>query len=156
MDKTDLLERSRDEYVQRAKRAVSRRGGHFDIFLSYTQENGAIAEAVAKGLEKGGKSVWWDRQVSLGEDFQDKIGSALNKADVLVVVVGARIGKFQEEEVFRFMRESHDDGRPRNVYVLTTGPGSLQALRGTSLMSFRSVDVSQDLQKGISEFTRLL
>ena len=48
MDKTNLLERSRDEYVKRAKRVVERRGDHFDVFISYTRENTGVAELVAE------------------------------------------------------------------------------------------------------------
>ena len=51
------------------------------VFLSYSREDVAKAEALAATLEKLGHSLWWDRQVQGGSRFSIEIEQALKSAD---------------------------------------------------------------------------
>lgn len=58
-----------------------------DIFLAYASEDKVRAEMLAAALElRGGRSVWWDRHIRLGEDFYEVIGKELATAGCIVVL----------------------------------------------------------------------
>ena len=48
-----------------------------DIFISYASEDRAIAQRLAAGLEQSGISVWWDRQIQVGSEWDKTIEDAL-------------------------------------------------------------------------------
>ena len=57
-----------------------------DIFLSYSHENLASARRFAKGFERAGFSVWWDRTLHSGDAFDRITENALKDAKVVVVL----------------------------------------------------------------------
>jgi len=57
-----------------------------DIFISYAAEDRAIAQRLAAGLEGSGLSVWWDRQIQVGSDWDKTIEDALDGAKCAVVL----------------------------------------------------------------------
>lgn len=57
-----------------------------DVFLSYDSENRDRAQVFANTLEALGWSVWWDREIPLGKDFDDVIEHELNSARCVVVL----------------------------------------------------------------------
>ncbi len=56
------------------------------IFLSYAREDDAWAERIAVSLEQAGHDVWWDREISAGSSFSNEIDSALQDAELVVVL----------------------------------------------------------------------
>ncbi len=150
LDRTDLLERSRDEYVLGARRFASRRGQEFDVFLSYSHKDSAIASQVMSILQSHGKSVWWDRGLAGDQSLAETIGAALNVSNNLVAIVGSSVGKYQEDELYRFLRESFDDDRNRQIFILTTGPDSEAAIRTTRLGSFQSIPIDENIESGVT------
>jgi len=60
-----------------------------DIFLSYAREDIAKAEAIARALELEGWSVWWDRTIPAGKDFDQVIEEAIDNAKCVVVLWSA-------------------------------------------------------------------
>lgn len=60
------------------------------VFLSYDHEDAARAAPIAAALEKAGHSVWWDRQIHGGAEFNSAIENAVDAADVVVVLWSAR------------------------------------------------------------------
>ena len=59
------------------------------VFLSYDREDAATAGAVARALEKAGHSVWWDRQIAGGAQYETAIEMALSQSDAVVVLWSA-------------------------------------------------------------------
>ena len=57
-----------------------------DIFISYFHEDRAHAELLAGALEAEGVSVWWDRTIQAGENFDQVIEQALGAATVVMVL----------------------------------------------------------------------
>lgn len=55
------------------------------IFLSYSREDRASAERLARLVEDAGHEVWWDRHLDSGEEFAAEIEAALDKAEVVLV-----------------------------------------------------------------------
>ena len=56
------------------------------VFLSYSREDAAKAEALAKVLGDAGHEVWWDRHIRSGSEFAGAIEEALTGADAVVVL----------------------------------------------------------------------
>lgn len=56
------------------------------VFLSYSRDDAAKAQAVAAALERNGHSVWWDRQLHGGSRFSQEIEQALKRSDAVVVL----------------------------------------------------------------------
>ncbi|MFA9562527.1 MAG: toll/interleukin-1 receptor domain-containing protein, partial [Nitrospirota bacterium] len=57
-----------------------------DVFVSYASEDRAIAQRLALGLEASGISVWWDRQIQVGSEWDKTIEEALTAAKCVVVL----------------------------------------------------------------------
>lgn len=57
-----------------------------DIFLSYAKEDRERAGKLATALQAAGWSVWWDRDIQVGQDFDQVIENALDSAKCVVVL----------------------------------------------------------------------
>ena len=57
-----------------------------DIFLSYASPDRAVAKKFADVLESFGWSVWWDREIPLGTNFDRVIEEELKAARCVVVL----------------------------------------------------------------------
>jgi len=57
-----------------------------DIFLSYASSDRSVAKKFADALESRGWSVWWDREIPIGENFDRVIEEELNAARCAVVL----------------------------------------------------------------------
>jgi len=60
-----------------------------DIFLSYTSSDRPRAETLKSWFEEAGWSVWIDRDISLGENWEHRIQKELEGAKLVVVLCGA-------------------------------------------------------------------
>jgi hypothetical protein len=60
------------------------------VFLSYEHEDAPLAAPIASALEKAGHSVWWDRHIDGGAEYNSAIESAVQRADVVVVLWSER------------------------------------------------------------------
>lgn len=60
------------------------------VFLSYDHGDAPRAAAIASALEKAGHSVWWDRHIRGGAEFQSEIEKAVDEADAVVVLWSGR------------------------------------------------------------------
>jgi len=57
-----------------------------DIFLSYASEDKKTAELFVNALTEEGWSVWWDRHIGLGQQFERVIDNAIRSARCVVVL----------------------------------------------------------------------
>jgi membrane-associated phospholipid phosphatase len=57
-----------------------------DIFISYSRNDRAKAETLARALAEVGWSVWWDRNIPAGKDFAKVIEAALEDSKVAIVL----------------------------------------------------------------------
>jgi len=60
-----------------------------DIFISYAREDRECARVLAKTLEHRGWTVWWDRHVHSGEDFEEVIEREIDNARAMIVIWSA-------------------------------------------------------------------
>lgn len=57
-----------------------------DVFISYSREDRPHAAAIDQVLEAQGLSVWWDRELPLGQAFSQVISDELDRARVVIVL----------------------------------------------------------------------
>lgn len=57
-----------------------------DIFISYSRRDRDRVNFMAKALEADGYSVWWDRDLRAGEEFDNVIDKHIKQSKVIVVV----------------------------------------------------------------------
>jgi adenylate cyclase len=82
-----------------------------DVFVSYARRDYARVAPLVAALEAEGWSVWWDPDISPGEEFDALIASALESArSVLVVWSAASVGS-------RWVRGEARDASDRGVLV---------------------------------------
>ena len=80
-----------------------------DIFLSYAREDETRARLLAQALESAGWSVWWDRRIPHGKDFNAYIQEQLDEARCIVVLwsKASVVSQFVRDEA----TEGLNDGR---------------------------------------------
>ncbi|MDE2566223.1 MAG: toll/interleukin-1 receptor domain-containing protein, partial [Burkholderiales bacterium] len=57
-----------------------------DVFLSYASEDRAAAAAVAAAIQSRGRSVWWDRVIPPGRQYDEVIEEQVKAAHCVVVL----------------------------------------------------------------------
>lgn len=57
-----------------------------DVFISYARSDEAFAARLAGVLEALGLTVWWDRNLATGDDWELEIERQLDAAAAVVVV----------------------------------------------------------------------
>jgi hypothetical protein len=82
-----------------------------DVFLSYASQDRETARALAAALGDRGWSVFWDRTIPPGREFDVVIGEALQAARCVVVLWStASVGS-------RWVKEEAEDAATRNILV---------------------------------------
>jgi TIR domain len=82
-----------------------------DIFISYAREDRVAAQAVARVLAGEGWSVWWDREISVGSEFDRVIEAELASARCVVVLWSTHSTSSD------WVRSEADEGAGRGVLV---------------------------------------
>jgi uncharacterized membrane protein YhaH (DUF805 family) len=80
-----------------------------DVFISYSREDAAQAERIARGLEAMGLSVFWDNEIPPGQTWADYIEAKLNRCNVAVVLWSEHSTKSQ------WVREEARMGRSKMI-----------------------------------------
>ena len=57
-----------------------------DVFVSYARADKARVAPLVAAIEAKGWSVWWDPEISPGQEFDDQIDAEINAAKVVLVV----------------------------------------------------------------------
>ncbi len=82
-----------------------------DVFISYARADKARVAPLVKAIEAKGWSVWWDPEISPGQEFDDQIDVELQAAKAVVVVwTPASVTS-------RWVRGEARDAADRNVLV---------------------------------------
>jgi hypothetical protein len=112
-----------------------------DVFISYSREDRQAAATVAGRLVRAGFSVWWDRDLLSGSDFEKVIEAELATAKAVVVLWSAtsvRSGWVRDEAAAAAARGvlvpvSLDGTTPplgfRSLHVVALTDGLSQLLR---------------------------
>lgn len=82
-----------------------------EVFLSYSREDRARAEQVARGLEAAGVDVFWDNEIPPGTTWADYIEEKLSQCKALIVLWSQHSTKSQ------WVREEARMGRDKGVLI---------------------------------------
>ncbi|MBI3782973.1 MAG: toll/interleukin-1 receptor domain-containing protein [Deltaproteobacteria bacterium] len=63
------------------------------VFLSYAQDDAALADALTKDMSAAGLTVWSDRDLLPGDNWAKEVSSALEDSDAMVVIVSPSSAK---------------------------------------------------------------
>lgn len=56
------------------------------IFLSYARTDREMAEQITAKLSADDYSIWWDKRILPGENFNERIGDAIDQASAVLVL----------------------------------------------------------------------
>ena len=60
---------------------------HYDVFISYSRHNMALADKIELSLSEKGLDCFIDREtIEIGEDFAEKIGQSIYNSEVLLLI----------------------------------------------------------------------
>ncbi|MEM9060209.1 MAG: TIR domain-containing protein [Pseudomonadota bacterium] len=98
-----------------------------DVFVSYSRKDRPQVSELVDAIEAAGFTVWWDKAISAGAEFDREIDTALGRARVVLVV-------WSESSVqSRWVREEADDGLERQILIPVTFDGT-EPPRGFKLL----------------------
>lgn len=80
-----------------------------DIFISYSSEDKTRVKTIAEALEQKGWSVWWDRQIPVGQRYDTVIEQQLTQAKCVIVIWTQR--SVQSE----WVKNEASDAAQRNI-----------------------------------------
>ena len=83
-----MSKRSKEAIAARRQALVSaaQTPSYPSVFISYSRKDKAMAKALADDLAAAGVPVWWDREIYPGDDFHNAIVTALDQAQVVIVI----------------------------------------------------------------------
>ncbi|HET9459789.1 MAG TPA: TIR domain-containing protein [Sphingomicrobium sp.] len=118
------------------------------VFLSYDHDDVARAAPIASALEKAGHSVWWDRQIHGGAEYQSEIESAVQHADAVVVLWSGKSIKSA------WVRDEAAEGRDQGKLV----PVLLESVKPPmGFRQYQTIDLSdQKRASGAKDLAELL
>ncbi|GAA4868666.1 TIR domain-containing protein [Luteimonas vadosa] len=82
-----------------------------DVFVSYARADKARVAPLVAAIEARGWSVWWDPEISPGQEFDDQIDAAIDAAKALMVVWTPT------SVVSRWVRGEAREAADRNILV---------------------------------------
>ncbi len=118
------------------------------LFLSYSRADRMVAEKLGTALKNAGFEVWWDALIEGGAVFTKSIETALNAADVVIVLWS------QASVQSDWVRDEAGRGRDRKRLVPVSIDGTEPPL---GFQQYHAIDLSQWHGQGDeAEFVRLL
>lgn len=104
------------------------------VFLSYDHEDVDRASPIASALEKAGHSVWWDRHIHGGAEYNDEIEAAVEDAEAVIVLWSARSVRSA------WVRDEAAEGRDQGKLV----PVTIDAVKPPmGFRQFQTIDCSR-------------
>jgi hypothetical protein len=82
-----------------------------DIFVSYAQQDFARVNPLVQELEKQNWSVFWDREIPIGEDWRSYIGRNLDEARCIIAIWS------QHSVASEWVAEESNEGLRRRILI---------------------------------------
>jgi hypothetical protein len=101
-----------------------------DIFISYASVDRERARQLAEALEGEGWSVWWDREIPVGENFDQVLADAIDRAHCAIVLWSANALASD------YVLDEAQEGRDRGILA----PVFLEEVRAP--MGFRRIQAA--------------
>ena len=126
-----------------------------DIFISYASEDRARVAPLAAALSRQGWSVWWDRSISAGRNFDEVIETELGAAKVVIV------GWSRESVQSRWVRAEAQEGLDNNklipVFLDEVSPPLIfRSIQAINLVAWDGKETAQDFRKLVTDIGSIL
>ena len=126
-----------------------------DIFISYASEDRQRAGALAETLGARGWSVWWDREIPLGQSFDEVIERALAGAKCVIVLWSA------VSVTSEWVRNEASEGKRRGILVPVfiepvNAPLAFRLLNGADLRNWSGDPNDAEFARLVERVTELL
>ena len=126
-----------------------------DVFLSYASADRVKASTLVSLLERAGWSVWWDRAVEGGEEWEGRIEKELEAARCAVILWTRR--SITSEWVIREARAARARGAMLPVLLEPVKPpDELAEVHATTLTSWQGEERSFELRPLLDRLAALL
>lgn len=105
----DLFHVLRDSYVQMLKeqsykQQISTKKNH--VFFSYCHDNYEEAKTLYDSLKKAGISLWWDKDIGLGENFKTESRRAMKRSYSVIICLSKELEGRAESGVYQELLEA--------------------------------------------------
>ena len=119
-----------------------------EIFISYATENRERARSLASALRERGWDIWWDREIPLGQAFDEVIEKAIDQAKCVIVLWSAASVSSE------WVRNEASEGKRRGILLpvfieQVEAPLAFRSLNGADLSRWNG-------EGGDAEFLRLI
>jgi hypothetical protein len=126
-----------------------------DIFISYASEDRARVAPLAAALSGQGWSIWWDRSISAGRNFDEVIETELGAARVVIVAWS------RESVQSRWVRAEAQEGLDHNklipVFLDEVSPPLIfRCIQAISLVAWDGKETAQDFRKLVADIGKRL
>ena len=120
-----------------------------DIFISYAKNDFTMAQGVVRLLKKQGWSVWWDRDLRMGENLDKRVDKALNESHCVIVLWTIRSVRSQK------VREQAAKALKKNKLIpvlleVVRLPELFRDIQATNLTNWDGEDFTPSVQRLLS------
>ncbi|MBZ9814760.1 toll/interleukin-1 receptor domain-containing protein [Mesorhizobium sp. CA7] len=146
LDRTDLLAENRDAFVDAARRLGARRSeGVSAVFVSYAARDRPFAEELKNALLDRNITTTDDSDISSSEFFSEALNQAINRAQHLVLLIGARSGdsKHVDQVIRRFQRQSVDEETRTRLLLPVLLPGVSSLALPKSIINLQYMSLNE-------------
>src|SRR5271169_2321348 len=126
-----------------------------DIFISYTNEDVASAEMLARVLQGYGWSVFWDRTIPAGTLWRERIGSELEQARCVIALwtkAAIRSAWVQDEAEYSRQQKKLVPILIENVEP----PYGFRSIQAAPLVNWDGTDASPAFKRLVDDVTALI
>lgn len=126
-----------------------------EIFISYASEDRERAQVLAQTLGARGWSVWWDREIPLGQSFDEVIEKALAGAKCVIVLWSAVSVRSE------WVRNEASEGKRRGILLPVSiehvdAPLAFRLLNGADLSAWSGDAGDAELARLLERVSELL
>ena len=118
---TEELVADRDAYVRIARTQPRRPGeAKYDVYVSYSRGDGALARDLSAELERAGLRVFFDEaEGGVAAERGRLVSDAIRRSAAMVALIGKGTSRWQVENIRLFLAESRKEARPVIPVVLS-------------------------------------
>ncbi|MGE5217122.1 MAG: TIR domain-containing protein [Chloroflexota bacterium] len=126
-----------------------------EIFISYAAEDRQQAQQLAAALAARGWDVWWDREIPLGQSFDEVIEKAIAQAKCVIVLWSAvSVGS-------EWVRNEASEGKRRGILIPVfiepvEAPLAFRLLNGADLSDWRGDSSNAEFARLVERVGELL
>ncbi|MEN8132338.1 MAG: SUMF1/EgtB/PvdO family nonheme iron enzyme [Pseudomonadota bacterium] len=126
-----------------------------DVFISYASADRSVAQSLAEAFEAMGWSVWWDRNIPAGSQFDRVIDEQLAAARCVVVVWS------KESVASQWVRAEAGEAARREVMIPVVIedvkiPLAFRIIQAAQLAGWRGESAHPEFEKVVKTVSRLL